>query len=207
MAQLTSEDWIYYGSMAPIVVCSFVGMAYALERYWALRPGRVLPGRFLIEFDDLLARGAFQEAGTLCRKSDTPLARVLLVLAGHPRLPRAELKERIEEVGRRESLLLEKGISVLAAVATVGPLLGLLGSVIGMIMIFQKAATGAGLTSPQQIAVGIATALHATVGGLVVAIPALLASRFLQARAEGLALQMEEEAFRVLDVLAGEGRK
>lgn len=203
MTPLASEDWIYYGSMAPIGACSLVGIAYALERFWALRPGRVLPGRFLIEFDDLLARGAFEEAATLCRKSDTPFTRVLLVLASHPRLARAELKERIEEVGRRESLLLEKGIGVLAAVATVGPLLGLLGTVVGMVMIFGKATAGAGLATPQQIAVGISTALHTTVAGLVVAIPAVLTSRYFQSKSDALGIEMEEEAFRVLDLLSG----
>ncbi len=203
MPSETAENWLYWGSMAPIFLSSFVGLAYALERFSALRRGKILPPTFLVEFGDLLGRGAFEEAKTCCKKSDSPAARVLYVVASHPRLSRAELKARVDEVGRHEGTLLEKGIGVVSAVATVGPLLGLLGTVIGMVMIFGKATGGEGLAAPEQLAVGISTALHTTVAGLVVAIPAVLATRYLQARAQDLSNDMELEALRALDLLDG----
>lgn len=200
---LSAQEWVYYGAMAPILLCSFVGAALVFERVAALRRGRNLPEQFLIEFDDLVARKAYNEAATLCRKTGAPLARILLVLVSHPSSPRSELKERVEEVGRRESALLEKNIGGLATIGSVSPLLGLLGTVIGMVMIFAQTTSGQGLASPEQLAAGISTALYTTVLGLIVAIPAILTSRYLHSKARMLAMDLEEESFRVLDTIAG----
>ncbi|MCB0221371.1 MAG: MotA/TolQ/ExbB proton channel family protein [Chrysiogenetes bacterium] len=206
MGDWTTQDWIFYGALLPIALCSSVAMAFFFERLLALRRTKIFPEQFLVEFDDLLGRGAYEEAGTLCRKTDTPLSRVLLAATAHAGLPRAALKERIEEVGRRESVFLERGVAALATVGTISPMLGLLGTVVGMVLIFAQATGGAGIAAPEQLASGISTALYTTVLGLLVAIPSIISARYFQGKAESVALEIEIEAFRVMDQLCAEAQ-
>lgn len=199
-----AQDWVFYGALAPIVLASFVGLGFALERFAALREKKVLPRNFLIEFEDLIHRKAFEEARTLCRKTDAPLSRLLAVVAEHAGKPRAAIKERVQEMGQFESALLERGIGVVATVGSVSPLLGLLGTVVGMVLIFRQATGGDTLAAPEQLAAGISTALYTTVLGLAVAIPAVISARYLSGRAQILSGEMEEHALRFLDEVAAD---
>lgn len=204
MSEWTSQDWIFYGALVPIALCSSVSLAAFIERLVSLRRTKIFPDQFMVEFDDLVGRGAYDQAATLCRKTDTPLSRVLLAATAGAGLPRAEMKERIEEVGRRESVFLERGITALSTVGTISPMLGLLGTVVGMVLIFAQATGGAGIAAPEQLAAGISTALYTTVLGLVVAIPSIICARYFQGKADSIALEIEIESFRVMDQLCAE---
>ena len=131
---------------------------------------------------------------------------MLLAAVLNAGLSRAELKVRVEEVGRRESVFLERGVGALSTVGTISPMLGLLGTVVGMVMIFAQATGSGSLAAPEQLASGISTALYTTVLGLLVAIPSIIAARYFHAKSEALALDIEAEALRAVDKLCAEAR-
>ncbi|MCA9569473.1 MAG: MotA/TolQ/ExbB proton channel family protein, partial [Myxococcales bacterium] len=123
--------------MVPIGVLSLVAIAVFLERLWALRRGAVAPPSFLRELFALLEQGRPDDALALCKKKDVAVSRILEAALSSPATSRAALKERLEEVGRREAAELERWVPVLGTIASVAPLLGLLGTVLGMIVTFQ----------------------------------------------------------------------
>ena len=122
--------------MVPIGLASVVAMAALIERVVALRTPRIVPHGFGVEVIELLNQGRHPDAVTLCRKSDSAVSRIVEVAILARGRTRAEIKERLEEVGRRESAELERYSQVLGTVASVAPLLGLLGTVWGMILTF-----------------------------------------------------------------------
>lgn len=193
--------------MVVIFLFSLVGMAAFFERLFALRRGRVAPEAVTVEVKELVAQGRIPDALTLCRKQPGPLTRVVEVILMQPDKSRAELKELAEEVGRRESADLERFTGVVGIVASVAPLLGLLGTVWGMIQTFDVIQTQ-GMGQIGLLAGGISTALVTTFGGLSVGIPALIAHRYLLSLVDDLTLELEEAALSILDLVtshAGEG--
>ena len=189
--------------MIPIGLCSVVGLAAFLERLWALRQGRVLPRSLRVAVMDLVRQGRFEDALIACRQSESPWGRVAeVVLRGRGRV-RAEVKELAEEVGRREAAELERYSGIVGIVAAIAPLLGLLGTVWGMILTFRVIEEG-GIGQVGQLAGGISTALVTTFAGLSVGIPALMAHRWLLARVDDLLLDMEEAALELLDRVAAD---
>ena len=194
--------WLASGGpvMVPIGLCSIVGMAAFLERLWSLRRSRVVPQSFCIEVIELIRQERWNDAITLCRKRDAPIARVVEVALNARHETRPMIKERVEEVGRREAADLERYLPILATTGSVGPLLGLLGTVQGMIQTFD-AIGGGGIGQMEFVAAGISIALICTLSGLVVAIPSVMAHRFLATKVEGLLVDMEEVAIGVIDLL------
>ncbi|MED5373196.1 MAG: MotA/TolQ/ExbB proton channel family protein [Myxococcota bacterium] len=193
--------------MVVIFLFSLVGMAAFFERLFALRRGRVAPEAVTVEVKELVTQGRIPDALTLCRKQPGPLTRVVEVILMQPDKSRAELKELAEEVGRRESADLERFTGVVGIVASVAPLLGLLGTVWGMIQTFDVIQTQ-GMGQIGLLAGGISTALVTTFGGLSVGIPALIAHRYLLSLVDDLTLELEEAALSILDLVtshAGEG--
>lgn len=188
--------------MVPIALASVIALAAFLERAVALRRGRVVPRSFSVELEELLKQKRWADAVTLCRKSDTAVARVVDVAVAARGESRAEIKERVEEVGRRESAELERYTGVLGTVANVAPLLGLLGTVWGMILTFEVIKEQ-GIGNPASLAGGISQALITTMAGLSVGIPALIAYRWVLSKADDLVLEMEEVALDALEHLAG----
>ncbi len=189
--------------MVPIGLASVVGLAAFLERLVALRRGRVVPHAFAVELVELLKQRRWGDALTHCRKGGSAAARLaeVAVLARGRR--RAEIKERLEEVGRREAADLERFAEVLGTVASVAPLLGLLGTVVGMIETFEVIQEqGVGVVG--SLAGGISQALITTMAGLSVGIPALVAHRWVLARVDALVLELEELALEVIDLLAAD---
>ncbi|MGC6494472.1 MAG: MotA/TolQ/ExbB proton channel family protein [Myxococcota bacterium] len=189
--------------MVPIVACSVVALAAFLERMWALRRQRVVPSALGLELLALAEQGRFDDAMTLCRSRPVAVARVLeaaLELRGQPR---ARIRERVEEVGRREAAELERFVPVLGTIASIAPLLGLLGTVGGMIVTFQVIETQ-GLGNVGSLAGGISQALVTTFAGLSVGIPTLVANRYILARVDALLLDLEEVASGFLDHLVGD---
>ncbi|MEZ4318856.1 MAG: MotA/TolQ/ExbB proton channel family protein [Myxococcota bacterium] len=187
--------------MIPIGLCSLVAVAVFLERLWALRRGRVVPASFCVELLELVKQGRVDDATTLCRKRDVAAGRVVEVaLLGRDRT-RSGIKERLEEVGRREAAELERFIPVLGTIASIAPLLGLLGTVLGMIITFQAIQSQGGMADVGALAGGISQALVTTFAGLCVGIPAVMANRFLLSRVDSLLLDLEEVSLGVIDAL------
>ena len=195
---LVKGGWL----LVPIVVGSLVALALFLERLVALRRSRINPPRLFRELRELLGQRQWHEAKLLCRSHTSALARIWRVGLAHlERAPaKGELKEVLEEVGQRETFFLERGIGAVGVVASLEPLLGLLGTVIGMIKAFQRVAVG-GVGDPRLVAEGVWVALLTTAAGLLVAIPAYIAYRYLLARVDRLTMELQNDVSQLLDVL------
>ena len=177
--------------MVPIGLASVIGLAVFLERLWALRINAVVPPSFVVEVDELMRQARWGDVIAAARKSDSAAGRVLLAAADVRDKTRAAVKERLEEVGRREAAELERFSSVLGTIASIAPLLGLLGTVWGMILTFDVIQTeGIGVVA--NLAGGISQALISTMAGLTVGIPALVAHRWVLARADRHVLALED---------------
>jgi biopolymer transport protein ExbB len=186
--------------MWAILACSFVGLAFFMERLWALRRNSVLPPAVL---EGLLAHiGAhdIQRAEQVCREQQSAICRV--VESGLQSRPagRAASKEAMEETGRIALARMEAGVGVLSTIAAIAPLLGLLGTVTGMIKVFRDVAS---TTNPdiQILATGIWEALLTTGAGLSVAIPCYVAYRFIEASIDRHGRDLEEAAVEILHTL------
>lgn len=189
--------WVMY----PILLCSLTGLGLVLERLWALRRGRVIPRTFLTSINSLLGSRQYDQAAFLSQGDDSAAARLVnqaLKLAGRRR---HLFKDAMEEAGRREAGALTRHLGGLHLVASISPLLGLLGTVSGMIRAFNSiAAQGSG--NPGLLAGGISEALLTTAAGLCVAIPALVMHRVLTSRAESLTGELEDLSSDLLEALA-----
>ena len=163
--------------MIPIAICSVIAVATFLERMWALRRNQVVPDGFCVEIVELVRQRRWDDAGTLCKMRPLAIARVLEAALEARGRGRSEIKERIEEVGRREAAEMERYIPILGTIASIAPLLGLLGTVGGMILTFQVIEQH-GATDIGNLAGGISQALITTFAGLSVGIPALVGNRF-----------------------------
>jgi biopolymer transport protein ExbB len=180
---------------------SFVALTVFLLRLFSLRRSKVLPRKLMVQVRDLVVREQVPDALTLCRMDDSPLARVYLAGLRQVGKPRAEIKEFVLEVGRHEAARMNAGLGVLETVAVVSPLLGLLGTVWGMIDVFRTIEVH-GVGDAGALAGGIGTALYTTLAGLLVAIPVRVAHSYLLGRADRLVLEMEEAALELLDLLS-----
>lgn len=189
--------------MYPIAFCSIIAVGIFLERMWVLRRGRVLPRDFLIEVEDLVMRRKRPEAISLCKRNNSSIAHVVRVGIENYGKKRDVIKEKIEEVGRREAASLERYINVIGTIAGVSPLLGLLGTVSGMIKSFNIISMQ-GVADPASLAGGISEALITTAAGLVVAIPTFVIYRYLSNKADSLILEMEENSIRMVDLVKRE---
>lgn len=190
--------------MIPIGLCSLVAVAVFIERLWSLRRGRIVPRAFCVEMMQLVKLERFDDALTNCRKREVAAGRILEVAVLAREQDRGAIKERLEEVGRREAAELERFIPVLGTIASVAPLLGLLGTVLGMIITFQSIQDAGGMADISALAGGISQALVTTFAGLSVGIPAVMANRFLLSRVDGLLLDLEEVSLGILDAIVGE---
>jgi biopolymer transport protein ExbB len=190
--------------MIPIGICSLVGLAVFLERFWFLRQERIIPGDFLKKFYNLIEKKKYSEAIVLCQENGSPIAMVLSVGVKHINQPRSIVRESIEDTGRHESAHLERYINVIGIVASISPLLGLLGTVTGMIRVFQKVVTSAkfGAVDPSRLASGIWEALLTTAAGLAVGIPALVGYRYLLSKVQTLALEMEKSSLKFIEIIS-----
>ncbi len=191
--------------MVPIALCSVVAGAAFVWRLSALRQGAVVPRALVVELEELIKQDRFADAITVCRKNEAvAVARVMeagMLVRGRAR---SVIKERLEELGRRESAELERGAEIIGTVAGISPLLGLLGTVWGMIQTFEVIQTqGVGVIG--SLAGGISQALITTMAGLSVAIPAVVAHRWVLSRVDDLTLDLEDAALRALDLLSSDG--
>ena len=186
--------------MYPILLCSITALAIFIERLWNLRWTRVIPSGFLIEVEDLIRREKIPNAASLCQNNPSSMARILLAGIKHFGRKREVIKEYLEEVGRQESASLERFVEGLGTIAGVSTLLGLLGTISGMIRIFSVISAQT-VVNPGTLAGGISEALITTYAGLSVAIPTLVMHKYLQSKTNTLILQMEEHSIRLVDLL------
>lgn len=191
--------------MLPLLSCSIVALAIVIERFWTLQKKRVVPDNLVAQVWQWAQAGTLDERRVQTLKAGSPLGRVLAAGLANRHRDRDSMKEGIEEVGRHVVFELGRYINVLGTIASIGPLLGLLGTVLGMIRIF-SAVTKQGVSDPSILAGGIAEALITTASGLVVAIPALVFYRYFNRRIEGFVVGMEGEALKLVEALHGDRR-
>ena len=194
--------------MWPILLCSVVAFTIVIERLIRLRQEEIDTKSFMEQISKSIKRNKIMEALDLCDKTGGPIANILKAgILKHDR-PRSEIREAIEDASIHEVPRLERNLPVLATVAQVAPLLGLLGTVTGLVTAFQvieSKATALNPVNPGDLAGGIWQALLATTFGLCVAIPTYVAYNYLVSRVDGFVLDMERSATDLLNIL-GEKR-
>lgn len=193
--------------MYPIAGCSILALALAIERMVVLRRRRVVPRDFVKRFLEHLERGELDRASALelCEKNGSPVAEIFAHGVRKWGKPSVEVEQAIIDGGERQVSQLRKHLRVLNAIATVSPLLGLLGTVIGMITCFNEIANSSAMGKSEQLAGGIGVALLTTAGGLFVAIPALVLYMFFAGRVDGLVMEMDALAQKLVDHISAEG--
>lgn len=186
--------------MYPIIFCSIVALAVLLERLWVLRRKQIIPEDFVRHIEELLKKQKVSEAIFSCQTDLSSIAKIFLAGLKNTQKGMWLVKEAIEERGSREATILEKNVGILSTIANLTPLLGLLGTVSGMIKTF-NAISIHGIGNPAPLAGGIAEALITTATGLCVAIPTLVCYRFLKDKASTLIFEMEESSIRLIDLI------
>ncbi|MDB5814363.1 MAG: MotA/TolQ/ExbB proton channel [Rhodocyclales bacterium] len=200
---LRAAGWpIYF-----LLVASIISLALIIERAISLRRNVIVPPGFLEKLVAELRQGGVSEDLIKRVQAHSPLGRVLAAGLRNMRATREVMKEAIEEAGHAVAHDLERFLTTLGTIATVSPLMGLFGTVIGMIELFGAQNPAGGGTDPQQLAHGISVALYNTGFGLMIAIPSLIAHRHYRAQVDSIIVEMEQQAIRLVDVIHGERKK
>ena len=187
--------------MWPIFVCSLIALAIVLEKFVSLRRADIDTREFMDTMRQVLRQNRTQEAVEICDQTDAPVARIMKAgILKHNR-PKEDIREAIEDAGRFEIPRLERYLSGLATCATVAPMLGLLGTVQGMIKAFAKIQNMRGQVNPSDLAEGIGNALLTTAAGLAVAIPVVIFYNYFLSRVEGMIVEMEASSSELIDLL------
>lgn len=195
-------DFLWRGGvlMIPIVLCSVLALGIVIERLFNLRAKRILREDVMEEIESMLREKRISEASMICRRHSTAMSRILQAAILNHERDRAEIKDLIEDAGRQEMPHLERYLNLLGTIAGISPLLGLLGTVTGMIRAFDVISV-AGVGNPNTLAGGISEALITTAAGLSVAIPSLVFHTYFVKKADGLVLEMEKHSLRLLEIL------
>lgn len=190
--------------MVPIILASIIAAAIVLERLWTLQRRRVLPTELTEKVWRWVEQQQIQDKHIAALQQNSPLGKILAAGLANRYRDRAVIRESIEDTGRHVVHELDRFIGTLGTIASLTPLMGLLGTVLGMIRTF-NAITTAGIGNPASLAGGIAEALITTAAGLTVAIPALLAYKYLRGRVQALVVQMEKEAMKLIEAIERQG--
>jgi len=187
--------------MLPIIACSIIAMAIIIERFWSLQKRKIIPQQQMVAqiwqwAQDNQLNG--KRIKTL--RDGSPLGRVLAAGLMNANMSREVMKESIQDAGRHVIHKLERYLNTLGTIAVISPLLGLLGTVIGMIKVF-SVITDVGVGNPGELAGGISQALVTTAAGLSVAIPSVIFHRYFRGKVNELVVDMEEESLKLVDVL------
>jgi biopolymer transport protein ExbB len=196
-----------YEFVVPFVIASVIAMWFSIERLVVLRRGRVLPRPFIQRFLQHLEQGQVdrESALELCEENGSPVASVFAHGIRKWGKPSVEVEQAIIDGGERQVSQLRKHLRVVNGVATVTPLIGLLGTVIGMITAFNEIANTGPLGKAQELAVGISLALLTTAAGLMIAIPSLIMYMYLAGRVDALVMEMDHLAQNVVHLISAEG--
>src|SRR5580693_10254463 len=192
--------------MWPIFLCSIVAAAIILERLWTLQDRRVLPRELPQRVWQLIEANQVTDKVIAGLEQNSPLGRLLATGLANRHRPREILMERLEDTGRHVVHELERFLNTLGTIAGISPLLGLLGTVTVIIRAFNAIEAG-GMGDPRALSGGIAEALVATAAGLCVAIPSLIAYRYLRGRVERIVVEMEKNALRLADAVEAAARR
>ena len=188
--------------MLPLLLLGVVALAIVLERLWTLRRNEVLPPGLGEEVRNWAARGKLDPAHIESLRRSSPLGALLAAALDVRGRTRDLVRERIEDTGRHIVHRMERFLSALGTIASAGPLLGLLGTVVGMIQMF-LGILDHGIGDVNQLAGGIGKALVCTATGMIIAVPALIFHRYFKSRIASYVIEMEQEATLLLDALDG----
>ncbi len=200
---MESFDIIFQGGilMWPIIACSIVGLAVSIERFISLRRASIDTREFMDTMRQVLRQNRIQEAIDICDETDAPVARIMKAgIMKHDRT-KEEIREAIDDAGHFEVPRLERYLSALATCANIAPLLGLLGTVSGMIKAFAQIQNKRGQVNPSDLAEGIGNALVTTAAGLTVAIPMLVVYNYYVSRVDNMVIEMEISSSELLELL------
>ncbi|HHZ70714.1 MAG TPA: MotA/TolQ/ExbB proton channel family protein [Methylococcaceae bacterium] len=189
--------------LLPIVLCSIVALGIIVERFWSLKRNKILPPDLVPQVWKLSREEKLDAMAIRRLKVGSPLGAILAAGLSNSRFGREIMKESIEEVGRQVAHDLERYLTALGTISAITPLLGLLGTVVGMIKVF-SAIMSQGVGDPSVLAGGISEALITTAAGLAVAIPSLMFHRYFEGRVDDLVLNMEEESLKLIEMIHGE---
>lgn len=186
----------------PLILASILALAIIIERFYSLRAAEVAPPTLLPSVVKQLQGQGLNNDMLVKLAADSPLGQIFAAGLRNVKSSREVMKESIEEAGRAVTHDLERFLTSLGTIAAIAPLLGLLGTVIGMVEIFgSQTPTG---SNPAVLAHGISVALYNTAFGLIVAIPAMIFYRFFRARVDNLAIEMEQQAIKLVELVHGE---
>ncbi len=191
--------------MVPILLCSVIAMAIVAERFWTLQRKRITPGNLVVQVWQWAKSGNLNDDRIRALRKSSPLGRILAAGLVNRDTSRAMMKESIQDVGRHVVHDLDRYLNTLGTIASITPLLGLLGTVIGMIKVFAVITTQ-GVGNPGILAGGISEALITTAAGLTVAIPTLMFHRYFRGHVDELVVTMEQEALKMVEAMHGPDR-
>ena len=189
--------------MWPILACSIAAIAIIIERFWTLNKRAVTPQHLWEQVKQMVERHDFNQVNVGAIRDSSPLGRILAAGLANVRNGRDVMRDAIEEAGRHVVHELERYLNSLGTIAAITPLLGLLGTVIGMIKVF-AAITSHGVGDATILAGGISEALITTAAGLSVGIPSLMFYRYFRGKVQELTISMEQEAIRLIEVIEGQ---
>ena len=192
--------------MVPILLCSVIAMAIVAERFWTLQRKRITPTNLVVQVWQWAKSGNLNDDRVRALRKSSPLGRILAAGLVNRDTSRAMMKESIEDVGRHVVHDLDRYLNTLGTIASITPLLGLLGTVIGMIKVFAVITTQ-GVGDPSILAGGISEALITTAAGLTVAIPTLMFHRYFRGHVDELVVTMEQEALKMVEAMHGPERE
>ncbi|MEM7812328.1 MAG: MotA/TolQ/ExbB proton channel family protein [Planctomycetota bacterium] len=192
--------------LAPFAIASLIAVWFSVERLVSLSRRRVIPPVFARRILGGLSAGTMsqREALIACDRDGSVAAAVFAEAIRRAGRPAAEIEKAVADAGERQVLRLRRNMRAINGVATITPLMGLLGTVLGMMISFVEIAGGDGVGRTEELAVGIVTALSTTALGLAIAIPALIVYLYLMSRVERLVAEVDEEARHLVDVVCGE---
>lgn len=191
--------------MWPILLCSLLVVGISLERFWTLNPAKLAPKTLLAQVWSWVKNNQLDATKLRELKQSSPLGQILAAGLSNSKHGREVMKESIEEAANQVIHQLERYLSTLSVIANIAPLMGLLGTVLGMIQVF-NAIMLQGTGNTGVLAGGISVALYTTVAGLVVAIPATIAHKYFQRRVDAIVVTFEEEAVKLVDALHSDRR-
>jgi len=186
--------------MIPLLLLGVLALAIVVERFWSLRRKEILPPGLGEEVRAWAGRGQLEAAHIESLRRNSPLGELLAAALDVRNRPRDQIRERIEDTGRHVVHRMEKFLNALGSIASAGPLLGLLGTVVGMIQMF-LGIQDSGVGDVNALAGGIGKALVCAAAGMIVAIPALLFHRYFRGKVTGYVMEMEKEATALVDAL------
>jgi biopolymer transport protein ExbB len=200
VAFLTMLDTLMRGGfmMVPILLGSILALTIIIERFWALQRTRVFPEAFLKRMDEMVGSGRKSEALSACRENDSHMARIMTAGLENADRARGEIQEALQLAGRKESSFLSRWVGALGAIAALEPLMGLLGTVLGLIEAFREVERLKVVGNPSVVASGVWQALITTAAGLIIAIPAYAFYRYFRSRVSDMVMEMEQSAFHLL---------